>query len=79
MTSFPPQILQRLVLLASESLRALEEQLMDPLSDHDVKVTNPLGQQHKRFQALTGRLGFGVGFWDVLGGFRLWPCGCPGM
>ncbi|XP_054139377.1 nucleolar protein 6 [Melozone crissalis] len=32
------QILQRLVLLASESLRALEEQLMDPLSDQDVKM-----------------------------------------
>ncbi|NXO29479.1 NOL6 protein, partial [Cisticola juncidis] len=32
------QILQRLILLASESLRALEEQLMDPLSDQDVKM-----------------------------------------
>ncbi|NXW80132.1 NOL6 protein, partial [Hirundo rustica] len=32
------QILQRLVLLASESLRALEGQLMDPLSDQDVKI-----------------------------------------
>ncbi|NXI88521.1 NOL6 protein, partial [Rhipidura dahli] len=32
------QILQRLVLLASESLRALEEQLMVPLSDQDVKM-----------------------------------------
>ncbi|XP_062369968.1 nucleolar protein 6 [Cinclus cinclus] len=32
------QILQRLVLLASESRRALEEQLMDPLSDQDVKM-----------------------------------------
>uniref|UniRef100_A0A8C9NV88 Nucleolar protein 6 n=1 Tax=Serinus canaria TaxID=9135 RepID=A0A8C9NV88_SERCA len=32
------QILQRLVLLALESLRALEEQLMDPLSDQDVKM-----------------------------------------
>ncbi|NXU41603.1 NOL6 protein, partial [Drymodes brunneopygia] len=32
------QILQRLVLLATESLRALEEQLMDPLSDQDVKM-----------------------------------------
>ncbi|XP_041278004.1 nucleolar protein 6 isoform X2 [Onychostruthus taczanowskii] len=32
------QILQRLVLLASESLRALEEQLMDPLRDQDVKM-----------------------------------------
>uniref|UniRef100_A0A803V9L5 Nucleolar protein 6 n=1 Tax=Ficedula albicollis TaxID=59894 RepID=A0A803V9L5_FICAL len=37
------QILQRLVLLASESRRALEEQLMDPLSDQDVKV-NPLSK-----------------------------------
>lgn len=41
LTSFSPQILQRLVLLASESLRALEEQLMTPLSDQDVKVTPP--------------------------------------
>ncbi|XP_058720347.1 nucleolar protein 6 isoform X2 [Poecile atricapillus] len=32
------QILQRLVLLALESLRALEEQLMAPLSDQDVKM-----------------------------------------
>ncbi|KAM4753887.1 LOW QUALITY PROTEIN: nucleolar protein 6 [Cyanocitta cristata] len=32
------QILQRLVLLASESLRVLEEQLMDPLSDQDMKM-----------------------------------------
>uniref|UniRef100_A0A8C5TKB3 Nucleolar protein 6 n=1 Tax=Malurus cyaneus samueli TaxID=2593467 RepID=A0A8C5TKB3_9PASS len=32
------QILQRLVVLASESLRALEEQLMDPLSEQDVKM-----------------------------------------
>ncbi|NWT53831.1 NOL6 protein, partial [Erythrocercus mccallii] len=32
------QILQRLVLLASESLRAVEKQLMDPLSDQDVKM-----------------------------------------
>nr|XP_030113545.1 nucleolar protein 6 isoform X1 [Taeniopygia guttata] len=32
------QILQRLVLLASESLRALEEQLMDPLGNQDVKM-----------------------------------------
>ncbi|NXV02226.1 NOL6 protein, partial [Cettia cetti] len=32
------QILQRFVLLASESLRALEEQLMDPLSHQDVKM-----------------------------------------
>lgn len=36
---FPPQILQRLLVLASESLRALEEQLMDPLNSQDVKVT----------------------------------------
>ncbi|XP_075383089.1 nucleolar protein 6 isoform X2 [Mycteria americana] len=32
------QILQRLVVLASESLRALEEQLMDPLNSQDVKM-----------------------------------------
>uniref|UniRef100_A0A8C3UNR9 Nucleolar protein 6 n=1 Tax=Catharus ustulatus TaxID=91951 RepID=A0A8C3UNR9_CATUS len=32
------QILQRLILLASESHRALEELLMDPLSDQDVKM-----------------------------------------
>ncbi|XP_031413082.1 nucleolar protein 6 [Meleagris gallopavo] len=32
------QILQRLLVLASESVRALEEQLMDPLSSQDVKV-----------------------------------------
>ncbi|XP_017602061.1 PREDICTED: nucleolar protein 6 [Corvus brachyrhynchos] len=32
------QILQRLVLLALESLRVLEEQLMDPLSDQDMKM-----------------------------------------
>ncbi|XP_010114436.1 PREDICTED: nucleolar protein 6-like isoform X2 [Chlamydotis macqueenii] len=31
------QILQRLLVLASESLRALEEQLMDPLNSQDVK------------------------------------------
>lgn len=35
---FLPQILQRLTVLASESLRALEEQLMDPLKTQDVKV-----------------------------------------
>lgn len=35
---FPSQILQRLLVLASESLRALEEQLMDPLGSQDVKV-----------------------------------------
>ncbi|NXU75922.1 NOL6 protein, partial [Oreotrochilus melanogaster] len=32
------QILQRLLVLASESLRALEEQLMDPLNSQDVKM-----------------------------------------
>ncbi|XP_061224989.1 nucleolar protein 6 [Neopsephotus bourkii] len=32
------QILQRLTVLASESLRALEEQLMDPLKTQDVKM-----------------------------------------
>ncbi|POI32523.1 hypothetical protein CIB84_003725 [Bambusicola thoracicus] len=32
------QILQRLLVLASESVRALEEQLMDPLSSQDVKI-----------------------------------------
>uniref|UniRef100_A0A672TEP1 Nucleolar protein 6 n=1 Tax=Strigops habroptila TaxID=2489341 RepID=A0A672TEP1_STRHB len=32
------QILQRLIVLASESLRALEEQLMDPLKTQDVKL-----------------------------------------
>uniref|UniRef100_A0A8U7P564 Nucleolar protein 6 n=1 Tax=Corvus moneduloides TaxID=1196302 RepID=A0A8U7P564_CORMO len=32
------QILQRLILLALESLRVLEEQLMDPLSDQDMKM-----------------------------------------
>ncbi|NXG08518.1 NOL6 protein, partial [Sakesphorus luctuosus] len=32
------QILHRLVVLASESLRALEEQLMDPLNSQDVKM-----------------------------------------
>nr|XP_047904507.1 nucleolar protein 6 isoform X2 [Anser cygnoides] len=32
------QILQRLLVLASESLRALEEQLMDPLGSQDVKI-----------------------------------------
>ncbi|XP_015703764.1 nucleolar protein 6 [Coturnix japonica] len=32
------QILQRLLVLASESVRALEEQLMDPLSSLDVKI-----------------------------------------
>lgn len=35
---FPPQILQRLLVLAAESLRTLEEQLMDPLGSQDVKV-----------------------------------------
>ncbi|NWZ30687.1 NOL6 protein, partial [Asarcornis scutulata] len=32
------QILQRLLVLAAESLRTLEEQLMDPLGSHDVKI-----------------------------------------
>ncbi|KAM6036588.1 nucleolar protein 6 isoform 3-T3 [Theristicus caerulescens] len=32
------QILQRLLVLSSESLRALEEQLMDPLNSQDVKM-----------------------------------------
>uniref|UniRef100_A0A8C3CG05 Nucleolar protein 6 n=1 Tax=Cairina moschata TaxID=8855 RepID=A0A8C3CG05_CAIMO len=32
------QILQRLLVLAAESLRTLEEQLMDPLSSQDVKI-----------------------------------------
>uniref|UniRef100_A0A8C3LNS6 Nucleolar protein 6 n=1 Tax=Chrysolophus pictus TaxID=9089 RepID=A0A8C3LNS6_CHRPC len=32
------QILQRLLVLASESVRTLEEQLMDPLSSQDVKI-----------------------------------------
>ncbi|KAM8960952.1 nucleolar protein 6 [Pelodytes ibericus] len=32
------QILQRLILLSVESLRILENQLMDPLGNHDVKV-----------------------------------------
>ncbi|OXB79791.1 UNVERIFIED_CONTAM: hypothetical protein H355_012851 [Colinus virginianus] len=32
------QILQRLLVLASESVRALEEQLMNPLSSQDVKI-----------------------------------------
>ncbi|GAB0209451.1 nucleolar protein 6 [Grus japonensis] len=35
---FPPQILQCLLVLASDSLRALEEQLMDPLNSQDVKI-----------------------------------------
>uniref|UniRef100_A0A8C0B8F3 Nucleolar protein 6 n=1 Tax=Buteo japonicus TaxID=224669 RepID=A0A8C0B8F3_9AVES len=37
------QILQRLLVLASESLRTLEEQLMDPQNSQDVKVT-PWGE-----------------------------------
>lgn len=57
LTSFPPQILQRLVLLASESLRALEEQLMDPLGNQDVKVT-PWGSSTRVFRLW---LGFGSG------------------
>ncbi|XP_063309894.1 nucleolar protein 6 [Pelobates fuscus] len=32
------QILQRLILLSAESLRILENQLMDPLGNHDIKV-----------------------------------------
>uniref|UniRef100_A0A8B9CI43 Nucleolar protein 6 n=1 Tax=Anser brachyrhynchus TaxID=132585 RepID=A0A8B9CI43_9AVES len=36
------QILQRLLVLASESLRALEEQLMDPLGSQDIVFCPPL-------------------------------------
>lgn len=56
---FPPQILQRLLVLASESLRALEEQLLDPLNSEDVKVTH---QGARLWQSI---LVFGDDYWDL--------------
>lgn len=47
---------------------------MDPLSDQDVKVT-PWGSSTRVFRLWLSRLDFDGGCWDVLGGFRLWPCG----
>lgn len=67
---FPPQILQRLLVLASESLRILEEQLMDPLNSPDVKVT--LGEPAQGFS------GSGKAYQclEVTTGMCQWDSGC---
>lgn len=51
---------------------------MDPLSDQDMKVTNPLGQQHKGFQALAKQTGLWCWFLGCVRRFQAVAMWLPG-